>query len=476
VYQLVVQHPTACILAPYTSRLPDMSVIDSRHNTGWRWWLLITFMGLFAFGFRYYYVIHAEVFQPVDQSNVRGDAVEYYNYARNLSHYGIFSMARANTVPIEGDSFRDPGYPVFLAAWMKLFGQWEPWYAAVLLSQAVLGSLTVVFTLWLGRAWMSLPWLAVAGLLMAVWPHSVVMCSYLLTETQVGFLLALGLLLLRIALDKRSRLMAAASGLVLSLAALTNAVLLPLTTLLAFYLLLRRKINASIFACLLLGGLALTTPWVIRNSLLPSSSTSSEGRALINLVQGSWPSYQDAYAAAMKHDPTGEFIMHVIQNEITLLQGDHVAGLEQIGRRMRRNPSEYIFWYLRKPALFWGWNIRIGQGDIYVYATRNSPFETNPFYRAAKAVTHALNPLLFALALVGSLIAALIDRSKQHSVAAAALTILFVTVVYSTLQAEPRYSIPFRGLEIVLAMFTVHQTTRYLGRLRASPRPKSDNL
>ncbi len=143
---------------------------------------------------------------------------------------------------------------------------------------------------------------------------------------------------------------------------------------------------------LLVGGLALTVPWGIRNSLIPSGPSSSQGRALENLVQGSWPSFQDAYAAAMKHNPTGEFILHMVEEETTLLQNDRVAGLERIGRRMRHDPWQYVRWYLGKPALFWGWNIRIGQGDIYVYPTRHSPFESNALYEVAKAVSRVLNP------------------------------------------------------------------------------------
>jgi len=35
---------------------------------------------------------------------------------------------------------------------------------------------------------------------------------------------------------------------------------------------------------------------------------------------------------------------------------------------------------------------------------------------------------------------------------AAAILVLFVTLVYSVLQSEPRYAIPFRGVEMLLAM------------------------
>lgn len=433
----------------------------------WQWRLLLLLISLLALGFRYYYVIHAEVFQPVNQPNVRADAVEYYAYARNMVQHGVFSMAPEDVTPLAGDSFRDPGYPAFLAGWMKLFGQWDSWYSAVLLSQALLSALTVVFMLCLGRHWMPLRWLAVAGVLMAVWPHSVAMCSYLLSEILFGFLVALGLLLLSIALERRSAGWAVAGGIGLSAAALTNAILLPVALLLALYLFVRRQMTLTMFAGLVIAALAVTTPWAIRNSLLPPSDASSSGRAMANLVQGSWPSYHSAYQAAMKHDPDGIVVMAAIDREMAVIQSDPLTGLSLIGRRMAGSPGSYIRWYLSKPILLWGWNIRMGQGDVYVYPTRDSPFKVNPIYRAVEAITHSLNPWLLVLALVGGLLAMLPGHQILPGIAATTLTLVFVTTVYSVLQAEPRYAIPFRGPEIMLAVFAAYQGVHAVARLRA---------
>jgi 4-amino-4-deoxy-L-arabinose transferase-like glycosyltransferase len=429
---------------------------DSPNNSRWKWRLLLLFVGLLALGIRFYYVTHAQIFQPVNQANVRGDAVEYYNYALNLTRHGVFSKVPEGTAPLVSDSYRDPGYPTFLAGWMSLFSQWDSWYAAVLLSQALLSALTVVLTLCLARHWMPMTWLAAAGMLMAIWPHNVTMSGYLLTETLFGFLVALGLLLLRIALDRSSAVWAAACGISLSLGALTNAVLLPFVSLLALYLLLRRKISIAMFSSLVIAGIALTAPWVIRNNLLPPSGTSSSGRALVNLVVGSWPSYHSAYQAALNHDPNGLIIMAAVDRETAAIEAHPMAGLGRISHRMADNPGEYIRWYLSKPALLWSWDIRVGQGDIYVYPVRNSPFQVNTAYRILAAVSHALNPWLFVLAMAGCLLVLLAGRKIPSGVAATALTLVLVTGIYTVLQAEPRYSAPFRGMEIVLAIFTAY--------------------
>ncbi len=449
---------------------------DPASRERWQWWLLLVGLGLFALGIRYYYVTHAQVFQPVNQPNVRADAVEYYHYASNLAAHGVFSKAPPDTTPLVGDSFRDPGYPVFLAGWMKVFGQWDSWYAAVLLSQALLSTLTVVLMLALARRWMPLGWLAGAGMLMAVWPHSVAMSSYLLSETLFGFLAALGLFLLRLALDCQRAGWADASGIGFSLAALTNAVLIPLAPLLALYLFIRKKAGRALCASLAIAALAVLAPWFLRNSLLPTTTgdSSSSARATLNLVQGSWPGMHSAYQASMKHDPEGTAIMAAIGREAAVMEQAPFAGLALMGHRMASDPGQYIWWYLSKPALLWAWDIRIGQGDVYVYPTRNSPFKTHAAWRAVAAVCRALNPWLFVLAIGGSLFAFLPRQRTPPDKAAAALMLLFVTLVYSILQAEPRYSVPFRGLEIVLATLAACRLSQWVGGARKLARQRSD--
>lgn len=443
-----------------------MQMTDSASRERWQWLFLLLFVGVFAFGFRYYYVIHAQVQQP------RGDAIEYYAYAHNLVQHGVFTMAPEWATPIIGDSFRDPGYPLFLAGWMKIFSHWNSWYAAVLLSQALLSALTVVLVLGLAQRWMPMRWLAAASMLMAVWPHSVAMSGYLLSETLFGFLCALGLYLLSLAMHRRSPGWAAASGIGFSLGALTNAVLLPFAPVLALYMLARRQLSVAMFISLVVAASAVTVPWAIRNAMLPPSDSSSSGRALTNLVQGSWPLYHDAYQAKAEGNPMAATLMAPINQEAAVIHINLMAGLARIGHRMASHPGEYVRWYLSKPALLWGWSIQVGQGDIYIFPTRNSPFEVNMAYRIVAAVCRGLNPWIFVLAIVGGLLAMLPKEQVQPDRAATALMLIFVTVIYSIFQAEPRYSIPFRGLEIMLAIFAVYRCFSGIAHIRKLTKAK----
>lgn len=445
-----------------------MLMTDPARRERWLWWLLLLVIGLIAFAIRYYYVLHAQVDQP------RGDAVEYVAYARNLAQHGVFTMAPPGTTPLVGDGYRDPGYPAYLAFWMRIFRQWENWYAAVLVSQALLSSLTVVLVLSLSRRWMPYRWLTAAGLLMAVWPHSVSMSGYLLSETLFGFLCALGLLFFGTALARRSTAWTVASGIVLSLAALTNAVMLPFAVLLALYLLMRRQLSAVMFTALVAASLVTIAPWAIRNTMLPSTGSSSTHRALLNLVQGSWPDMHAAYQAKANEDPDATALMAPIKQEADLVEADPRAGLAHMGRRMASHPGTYIRWYLGKPMLLWDWSIRVGQGDIYVFPTRNSPFETATPFRIVAALCRAMNPWLFVLAIVGCLLALVPKQQMQPGLASTALLLIFVTLVYSTLQAEPRYSVAFRGLEIMLAMFAVYRLSHRVAQMRKLAKARSD--
>jgi hypothetical protein len=411
---------------------------------------LVTMLSL---GLRLHYVIHAQVLQPVDdQQHVRGDGVEYYAYARNLVRHHVFSLApEANGQP-RPDSFRDPGYPLFLAAWMEARPDWDHWYAAVLLSQAVLGGLAVPLAMLMARRWMPLPWVGAAGVLMALWPHSVAITSFILSESWVGFLTLAGLAWMGWGLDKGSTASAMGGTLVMALAGLSNAVLTLAVPFGVVWLVVCRRIDRRTALGLLVFPVLLSMAWQIRGSLLPPSP-SSTGRALINLDQGSWPGYHEAYRGTFRHEPGAADALRKIDRETALLQQQPLRGLHAILGRMAGEPLHYAVWYARKPALLWGWDIQMGQGDIYIYPTRHSPFLENGWLRAVAALCRILDPLLLGTMAIGWTALAVRRRRVPRSLALAGAVTVYVTLVYTVLQAEPRYSIPFRPLEILLAIW-----------------------
>ncbi|MGE7139691.1 hypothetical protein ACQKIE_18850 [Luteibacter sp. NPDC031894] len=412
--------------------------------------LIAVLGGLLALLLRWYFVTHAQVLQTVDQENIRGDAVQYYRYAWNMVHRSVFSSASPATAVAVPNSFRDPGYPLLMAGVLASTSSFQMFYGVMLLLQAFLGALTVSLLVLAARDWLSTAALAVAAVVMAIWPHSVAITAYLLSETLVGLLCAASLLTLSWAVRRPSAARYIATGLSFGLAAMTNAALIPLGCLLAITLYWRKLSEPRLVLALALASLALPTAWGVRSLTLPPS-TSATSRAITNLVQGSWPTYHVAYQlAASEGDPESMDQLRGMQYEMDLLQKDPMAGLALMRHRMSELPVPYLLWYLGKPKLLWDWDIRIGQGDIYVYATRASPFEKGGPWAPMEAACFMLNPILMVLALVGAIAAMGLRRREGMAIACSALAI-FVTLVYSVLQSEPRYSIPFRGIEILLA-------------------------
>ncbi|OOG42488.1 glycosyltransferase family 39 protein [Rhodanobacter sp. C05] len=442
-----------------------MTTSENRNLKGWHGWLVLLAIFMLAFGLRWYYVSTAVVLNPV-----RGDATQYYAYALNLANHGVFSKDLPDATLTHPDNYRDPGYPVFLALWMKMLGFGDTWYIAVLLSQALLGALTVTLATQLGRHWLPLRWATAAGLLMAVWPHSITINGYLLSETLFDLLLVLGMLAVASALQRQSLWRTVIAGITLGAAALTNAILLPFGILLAALLAQHKLASRKLCVALAIGALALPGAWFVRNAVfvVPVAGNSSTDRALLNLVQGSWPGFQSAWRDLRlgneAEQTRARAIFQSMNTEYTLLQTSPLQGARSILRRFSQHPLQFARWYLvDKPALLWGWGIEIGQGDIFIYPTKNAPFQIQPAWIALVVFCHAFNTVLMLLALASVL--CIWSRAQRlmtwewqasRAVLVAVICLLaFVTLVYSTLQAEPRYSIPFRPFEILLAITTL---------------------
>lgn len=425
----------------------------------WKWLVILIATFLLALALRWYYVYTTVVSVPLS-----GDAGQYYVYAWNLVHHGVFSLSPAGAQTVTPDNYRDPGYPFFLALWIKILGANQASYGAILLCQALLGALTVSINMLVSRQWLSISWATAAGLLMAIWPHCIAINGFLLTETLSGFLCSLGLLFWAWACATQRHSLTLASGLFFGMAALTNAVLQPFGILLAAFIALRAPSLRKICLTLALASAILPTAWALRNAHLPPVDThsSSKGRALQNLVQGSWPDYHSAWRTSKLGDDRARekarATLDAMNREYELLLISPREGAKEILFRLDQHPFAYLAWYVaKKPYELWSWDIQIGQGDIYPYPVSHSPFQTSNAWIALVALCHALNPLLFVLALTCLPliwwwpVSHRISKTNQPLMSVIGV-LAFVTLVYATLQAEPRYAIPFRGQEIMLAL------------------------
>jgi hypothetical protein len=415
--------------------------------------------GLLAVLARWYFTTHAQILQPLYTQ--WGDAAEYYRYAWNLVHHGVFSSETIGTVNPSPDSFRDPGYPVFLALSLAMIHDYDRWYAVVLLGQSVLGGVSVACAVLAMRDFLPTWLLATAGTAIALWPHLVVLPAYVLSENLSTFCCAVSALALGEASRRRSIPYTVVAGLAMAVAALTNAVLAPLILPFALVFGWKRTMTPRQLTVLVAVVAIPLLAWNIRNSTVhgPYSPTF---RAEVNLVQGSWPTYHLASQLAARHDPVGTQTIDAIALEIAALHVDPREGFRRIRERMSQAPGTYIGWYVSKPALLWGWEIGLGAGDIYMYPTRNSPFMIHPVFKAIEGVAYTLNGAIAVLALVGLTIA-LLRRDSSASMLAFAITTAWITLVYAALQSDARYSIPYRAGEIALACLTVAATIERIG-------------
>ncbi|MGF6493016.1 4-amino-4-deoxy-L-arabinose transferase-like glycosyltransferase [Luteibacter sp. 621] len=402
-----------------------------------------------AVAMRWYFVTHAQVFQPLDSAGETVDAIEYYRYAWNLVHHHVFSQAAAGVPIPTADSYRDPGYPLFLAFFMCLTHSYDGWYASVLLAQAFLGGLSVACMTLAARDTLPRWALAVVALTMALWPHCVSITAYALSENLTAPLWALAVLTLRTAITRHSASFTVAAGLALAAASLTNAALSPLVVPLALALSWKKQMRPRLLFILLVVAIAPVAAWNMRNALVATGQSSSF-RAQINLVQGSWPTYHLATQLDAHHVAEGTQTVEAINSEIWAMRADPMTGFRMMGARMGGRPGTYLAWYLSKPALLWGWQIGLGAGDIYVYPTRDSPFLTHPGWRIMEGIAFGLNQVIAALALAG-LMLTLWRRATDAALVAIAVTLAWITLIYGILQSDPRYAIPFRAGEFVLA-------------------------
>ena len=414
-----------------------------------RFVFLASSIGVLALLLREQFVLLA---QP--ESPISGDIRQYVAYALNLIQQGVFSSAMPGSAVIAPDTFRGPGYPLFLAACMKVRGaESEAWYYLALHLQSFFGAATVVMGTFLGRKWLPAGAALASGLLMAVWPHHIAATGALLSEVLFGFMLMLAMLLTARSLKASGFGSATLAGAAFGYAYLINPIILifPVAILFIFW----RSGHARKGACLLAVTLLFASVWSIRNSTVPAQI--GPGRAEINLVQGSWPLYHSAWIERLA-DPVAQQMIAESEAEALQLSNNPVDGFKRIAARMGEAPAAYAHWYLiEKPYLLWDWDIRVGAGDIYFLAEQNSPFETNALLHQVKLLLKTLNPVFFLLATVGALVIVFrwcTGRTIETTAVLVALFCLYVTAIHNVFQAEPRYASPYRPFELLLAMGT----------------------
>lgn len=183
-----------------------------------------------------------------------------WDYYRELGHNlaagkGFVATANGQLLP---NVMRTPGYPLFLAALIKLGGDH---LAVFLAANCLLGALTCALTVLLAAYWVRLEAATIAGLIAAIDPNSIMRCATVMTDTLFALLLIAGLTLV---VWRRSWLWL---GLLWSAATLCRPIAIWLWVGVALVILVQRHRPIG-FALFLLGFLPLLGVWTARNHQL----------------------------------------------------------------------------------------------------------------------------------------------------------------------------------------------------------------
>src|SRR5262245_36704957 len=202
-------------------------------------------------------------------------------------------------------AWQPPAYTAFIAAVMALSGRS---LLAVKLAQVLLGSLSVLLVLDLGRSWFGESAGRAAAWFAALYPNLIAFTHYLWSETLFIFLLLAGL----VALSRQGgppRVRAALlAGALFGLAALTRAPIAYFLPVLSAWILFvhRGQRRAALAAAALVPAAAFLVilPWTLRNTLLHGGFVLIETNGPYNLWRGNGPgAFEDRCSPDVPHYP-----------------------------------------------------------------------------------------------------------------------------------------------------------------------------
>lgn len=404
---------------------------------------------------------------------VMGDAYSFYSYAYNMVKHNVFSKEptfNSDKTP-EPDSFYPPGFPFLLSSALRIGGLSKGFYPIATLYNAFLGASIAPMIFYLCMQFMPIRFSVGASIMTIFSPHLISIGGYLLTETLFTFLITSSLVCIIIGLKNRSLVYCSISGFLMGLAYLTNPIILFFPFILAcciYFKEIKSTVQNRIRVFLVPTTYLLFFIIVIgcletRNYLsVTHNAPSATNRAIINLMNGLYPDYHDAFIKGIYKNPD-----YSMNKDIIKADGSLKKALYIIIRKIIENPVKYISWYLiQKPLLFWSWNIHMGNGDVYVYPIKQSLFTISPFFNGIKCLFKYFNPLFIFVNSIGMVlfITQIFIKSKTLDIHLLLIVILIVysTLMYTIFYPDPRYSIPFRPEFYIFFVWILHKTIEIL--------------
>ncbi len=437
-----------------------------------RWFLpalcIIVLLGL---ALRWWTAVGTQVDVPI-----RNDARDYVSYAANLTLHGVYSsdphvlVGQFQREPVP-DARRPPGYPLFLAAFFDL-GDLGGFIHHVVVAQAWLGALVVWLIGLLTARLLGCLWAIAVAALTALSPHLAIYVPYLLTETPfslalTAFVMAAACGLMASSPGRRAAL-ALIAGLCLGIACLLRPTLdqlawVVLGLALAVPAWRRRWVIALVF---LLGFVGVMAPWWVRNTQV-SHHGQSHAMA-VTIHQGSYPDMmRDGDPATFGYPYRGDPAAAQAESSVR-------AALADLAGKFREHPLQMVRWYVvGKPMALFAWSEQSGWRNLFEYPVHRSPWLSSDGLIVLMSVMVGLHPLLVLLALAGTLLAFVpaacrwLPEQAVTGMRVAAFVHAYFLLVHLAALPLSRYSVPFRPLTYLMAIFAIGCLAAWARRVRA---------
>jgi hypothetical protein len=402
---------------------------------------------------------------------IRADAKQYVTYAVNMKAFHVYSndLATPGAIAVapKPGATSPPGYPLFLRMFMGDTVDMG-FVDRIVMIQAWLGIVVVALGMALAMLLLGF-WPGVAaGIAMAVNPHMIVFTDYLLTETLYSLALIVFLSVGVVALGRhpgRVRvLLACVSGITLAIACLIRPTLdqfalalLLLSLATPWFKRFRREI-----VLLVIGWSLLMAPWWIRNE--SAFGHMSDPRLMVAAIHtGSYPDFMLDGRPETSGNP------YAYDPRTAVAESSLRAALGDVGQKFVEHPWRMLRWYLiEKPFYLFKWTLPDGWGDMFTYPILRSPWLSNPAFILLTSIVRGLHWPLVLLGMMGAVLAftpamkMAVGEKWRDSVRWLATVQVFMIAVHVAGSPFPRYSVPFRPLLFILAMFSVVVVVRWV--------------
>lgn len=412
---------------------------------------------------------------------IRSDAIDYVSYTANLAASGVYSSDSSvlrnekKAREPKADAKRPPGYPLFLGAFFEA-RDLGGFVLRVQRAQVLLGTAVILLAGLLARLAMG-QWLALAvALLTALSPHLIVYTPYLLTETLFSLVVIATLLAIAgaLALHRRKRAalgLAGLGGALLGLACLVRPTLDQMAWAALFLVAaspaVRRhadKVMVVFVAFALVMG-----PWWLRNLSLPDGAKSHA--AAITVHQGSYPDMM------RKGDPTTFGYPYRGDPATPVVESSLGAALGDLLQKFKDDPLPMARWFLvGKPMALFAWQEQSGWFDMFEYPVLRTPWLQRPLLLGLMSAMVIIHFPLLMFGLAGTALAFTSWTRQMFSpgqvlvLQCMALVHAYFVLVHMAALPLSRYSVPFRPLSYLMAVFALAWLARIARRKIAAYR------